>query len=251
MHRRGVKDNSNLRRSTDVQLAGTRFHRHLGALARRSTTLSENHKMQVTPRSIAGLTLIILCACTSGDRQPTSSTGDETSHLWPLSTKSEDARKWTDAGEVSFDAGLFDDALRDFKRAVAADSAFAYGYLRIAQNGNSLDEYRANLQRANAFVSTANPSERLLIEAESRIFAGDVQAGLDSLRKLTETLPDNPRALIVLGLSQQFAAGQTDSSRATMKRAMDLAPTGDCHTCTMAQPTSRSRGISRGRKSTS
>ncbi len=178
--------------------------------------------MQVTPRSLVGLTLIMLCACTSGERRQASSTGDESSHLWPLSTKSEDARKWTEAGEVSYDAGLTDDALRDFKRAVAADSAFAYGYLRIAQNGNSLDEYRANLQRANAFVSTANPSERLLIEAENRIFAGDVQAGLDSLRKLTESLPNDARALLVLGQSQ-FNAGQTDSARATAKRAMDLA----------------------------
>jgi tetratricopeptide (TPR) repeat protein len=179
--------------------------------------------MQVTPRSLVALTLIMLCACTSGERTQTNSAGDETSHLWPLSTKSEDARKWTDAGEVSYDAGLLDDALRDFKRAVAADSAFAFAYLRIAQNAYSLDEYRANLQRANAFAATANPSEKLLIEAENKIFAGDVQAGLDSIRKLTETLPGNPRAPLVLSLAQ-FNAGQTDSARATAKRVMDIAP---------------------------
>ena len=169
--------------------------------------------MQVPPRSLVGLTLIMLCACTSGERRQASSAGDETSHLWPLSTKSEDARKFIDAGEVAFDAGLGDDALQDFKRAVAADSAFAYGYLRIAQNAYSLDEYKANLQRANAFKTTANPSEKLLIEAENRIFAGDIQAGLDSLTKLTENLPTNPRAPLVLSLAQ-FTAGQTDSARA-------------------------------------
>ena len=179
--------------------------------------------MQVTPRSLVVLTLIMLCACTSAERTQTNAAGDETSHLWPLSTKSEDARKWTDAGEVSYDAGLLDDALRDFKRAVAADSAFAFAYLRIAQNAYSLDEYRANLQRANAFAATANPSEKLLIEAENEIFAGDVQAGLDSIRKLTETLPGNPRAPLVLSLAQ-FNAGQTDSARATAKRVMDIAP---------------------------
>jgi tetratricopeptide (TPR) repeat protein len=180
--------------------------------------------MRLTARSFVSLSVIMLGACTSGEKQQSSSTSDETSHLWPLSTKSEDARKWTDAGEVAFDAGLNDDSHQDFKRAVAADSAFAYGYLRIAQNANSLDEYRANLQRANAFISTANPSEKLLIEAENRFFAGDVQAGLDSLKKLMAMLPDNPRAPWVLAQAQLITAGQTDSARATAKRIMELAP---------------------------
>ena len=180
--------------------------------------------MQPTTRTFVALTLILLCACTSEKGGQESSTRDVSSHLWPLSTKSEDARKFTDAGEVASDAGLGDDALQNFKRAVAADSAFAYGYLRIAQTGYSLDEYRANLQRANAFKTTANPAEKLLIEAENKIFAGDIQAGLDSLRKLSETLPGNPRAPYVLSLAQGFTAGQTDSARATLKKAMDIAP---------------------------
>ena len=180
--------------------------------------------MQPTPLRLVALTLIMLCACTSGEQKQASSTRDETSHLWPLSTKSEDARKWTDAGEVANDAGLVDESLQDFKRAVAADSAFAYGYLRIAQTAYSLDDYRTNLQRANAFKSTANPSERLLIEAENRVFAGDIQAGLDSLRKLTQNLPNNLRAPLVLSYAQFFTAGQTDSARATAKKLVDIAP---------------------------
>ena len=166
----------------------------------------------------------MLCACTSGEQKQTTSSGDETSHLWPLSTKSEDARKWTDAGEVAYDAGLADEALRDFKRAAAADSAFAYAYLRIAQNAYSLDEYRTNLARANAFKATANPTEKLLIESENRIFAGDIQAGLDSIRKVLVMLPGNPRAPYFLSVVQQYTAGQVDSARASAKKAVDLAP---------------------------
>ena len=188
------------------------------------TTFFEKPKMQATPRSFVALTLIILCACSAEAGRQATPTGDVSANLWPLSTKSEDARKWTEAGEVAWDTGLFDDALRDFKRAVAADSAFAYGYLRIAQNAYSLDEYRANLQRANAFISTANPSEKLMIESENRIFAGDIQAGIDSLKKLTETLPNNQRAWLFLATQQAFVANQTDSARATGKKLIDIAP---------------------------
>jgi tetratricopeptide (TPR) repeat protein len=180
--------------------------------------------MQATPRSFVGLTLIMLCACTAAENKQAAPTGDETSHLWPLSTKSEDAQKFTDAGEVAYDAGLVDDALRDFKRAAAADSAFAYAYLRIAQNGYSLDEYRTNLARANAFKATANPSEKLLIEAENKIFAGDIEAGLDSMRKLEKTLPGNPRVPYTLSLVELVTANQIDSARAAAKRAMEIAP---------------------------
>lgn len=180
--------------------------------------------MQVTPRSLVALTLITLCACTAETGRQASSTSNVSSNLWPLSTKSEEARKWIEEGEVAWDTNLFDDALRDFKRAVAADSAFAYGYLRIAQNAYSLDEYKANLERANAFIATANPSEKLMIESENRFFAGDIQAGLDSLRKLAETLPDNKRAPMVLAFAQFFNAGQTDSARATAKKLVEIAP---------------------------
>jgi len=180
--------------------------------------------MRAIPGTFVGLMLIMLCACTTGEYKQAASAGDETSHLWPLSTKSEDARKFTDAGEVAWDGALYDDALRDFKRAAAADSAFAYAYLRIAQNAYSLDEYRTNLARANAFKATANPTERLLIEAENKIFAGDIQAGLDSIKKVSALLPNNPRAPYFLASVQQFSANQVDSARASMKRAMDMAP---------------------------
>ena len=190
-----------------------------------STTLFLKTQMRAIPRSFVALTLAVLSACTSeAGRQATTVADNASPHLWPLSTKSEEARKWTESGEAAWDGNLFDDALRDFKRAVAADSAFAYAYLRIAQNAYSLDEYRSNLQRANAFKSTANPSEKILIEAENRVFAGDVQAGLDSMRKLTEMLPTNPRAPFILANQQFFVAGQTDSARVSAKRAMDMAP---------------------------
>lgn len=181
--------------------------------------------MQLIRRAVvASLALGGITACASSDQAARTSTPAVQSHLWDLSTKSEDARKWTEAGEVAFDIGLFDDALRDFKRAVAADSAFAYGYLRIAQNAYSVEEYKANLQRANAFKSAANPAERLLIEAESRAFAGDVSAGMDSIRKVEALLPKNARVPYLLGYVQFLNGGEIDSVRAAFKRAVDLAP---------------------------
>lgn len=172
----------------------------------------------------AVLTTVLLGACAASDSRPLAKdAAAAASPAWPASTKSAEAQQHLADAEAAWDAGLIDDSYQNFKRAVAADSAFAFGYLRLAQTAYSLDEYKANLERANALKANASPAEKLMIESENRVFAGDIQGGIDSLRKAAALMPNNPRPLALIEF-QQLATNQTDSSRATAARIMEIAP---------------------------
>lgn len=180
--------------------------------------------MHLLQRAGAGLsTVLLLAGCRAGEPKQDASSADASVPVWTLSTKSEEARTRIEAGERADDRGRPLTAYEQFKRAVAADSAFAYGYLRVAQTGLSLDEYRTNLQRANAYKGSANEIERLLIDIEQRGFDRDQQGALDLANQLVAKQPNNPRAWWVLSFAQ-FNSGQVAESRASLKKAVDLAP---------------------------
>jgi len=176
-----------------------------------------------TRTSVLLLVSLLVAGCKSGDARPELSAADASVPVWTLSTKSEEARKHIEEGERADDEGRPLIAYQQFKRAVASDSAFAYGYLRVAQSGLSFDEYRTNLQRAEAYESSANDTEKLLIEIERKVFARDQQGALETAQRLVANQPQNPRAHWALA-EQQFAAGQVADRRATLKKAVDLAP---------------------------
>lgn len=177
--------------------------------------------MRPSPVVITAFAMLFLAGCSGGEGRSGQEGAAESSPEWPVSTASADARERLAEAEAAVDAGLTHDGYNHFKRAVAADSAFAFGYLRLAQNAYSLDEYRANLERANAFAATASPAERLMINAENVAFAGDVQGAIDSLRKAAALMPDNPRPLLLIMLQQ---GDQIDSLRATAARLIEIAP---------------------------
>ena len=176
-----------------------------------------------TRTSVLLIVSLLVAGCKSGDARHELSAADASVPIWTLSTKSEEARKHIEEGERASDEGRPLIAYQQFKRAVASDSAFAYGYLRLSQSGLSFDEYRTNLQRAEAYESSANDTEKLLIEIERRVFARDQQGALESAQQLVAQQPKNPRALWAL-YSQQFASGELAESRASLKKAVDLAP---------------------------
>jgi tetratricopeptide (TPR) repeat protein len=126
-------------------------------------------------------------------------------------------------GERRADEALNDEAYEQFKRAVAADSAFAYGYVKLAEYSLSFDEGKRNRQRAEAYLSTASETERLLIDIERKAFARDNMGALELSQQLVAKHPNNPRAHWELA-NRQFGAGQVNEGRASMKKAVDLAP---------------------------
>jgi tetratricopeptide (TPR) repeat protein len=177
-----------------------------------------------SPRSCVLLVAIAaLTGCKAGESKQSASTANASAPVWALSTRSAEARQHVDSGERLADRGRDLQAYEQFKRAVAADSAFAFAYLRVARTAQSLDEYKVNLQRAFAYESSANDIEKLLIEIERRKFNRDPLGAVEVSRQLVQREPKNPRSWWALGESQ-FGAGQTDSARAALTAAIPLAP---------------------------
>jgi len=176
------------------------------------------------PRATVVLLACLLAAgCKSGDARGELSAADASAPVWTLTTKSAEARQYIEEGERAADEGRNLEAYEQFKRAVAADSAFAYGYLRVSGYSQSFDERKRNLERAEAYQSSANETEKLLLDIERKRFSRDQQGALETARQLVTREPNNPRTYWVLS-GLQFASGQRDEARASLKRAVDLAP---------------------------
>lgn len=178
------------------------------------------HELRVCAIATAALLSI---GCKAGESRAESSAAATATPVFAVSTKSEEARKHLVEGEHLVDEGRYLKAYEQFKRSVAADSAFAFGYLRTAQWSQSFGEYKANLERAYAYEASANPTEHLLIEIERKSFDRDVQGAIELSRQLVQKEPSNPRAWWVLAGNQQ-QAGQTAESRASYRKALDVAP---------------------------
>src|SRR3989449_8351114 len=97
----------------------------------------------------------------------------------PVTTSSADARTHFLQGQRELDLARNFEALDHFKRAVAADSTFAIAYLNVANTGNSLDEFKTNLARAEQFASGASDAEQLEIQIARRGFENDVSGQLE------------------------------------------------------------------------
>lgn len=176
-----------------------------------------------TRATVVLLASLLTAGCQSGDARGELSAADAGMPIWPSSTKSEEARRYIEEGERRADEALNDEAYEQFKRAVAADSAFAYGYVKLADYSLSFDEGKRNRQRAEAYLSTASETEKLLIDIGRRQFAQDPMGALELSQQLVAKHPNNPRAHWELS-GRQYGVGQVNEGRASMKRAVDLAP---------------------------
>ena len=141
----------------------------------------------------------------------------------PLTSSSAEAKHHFMLGLRSLDVGLAPAARSHFAAAVAADESFALAHLYSAFTANSLGAYRAHLERAGQLADRASTAEQLMIRIEQRDFANDQQGRLELAQQLVAAAPTNPRALQTLA-AVQFALGRPADARATLERAIQLAP---------------------------
>src|SRR6266581_5578174 len=141
----------------------------------------------------------------------------------PVTTSSADARNHFLQGQRELDLARNFEALDHFKRAVAADSTFAIAYLNVANTGNSLDEFKTNLARAEALAAKASDAEQLEIQIARRGFENDVSGQLAAAQQLVAKYPESPRAFLTLG-NIQTALNSNADARASYDKALSLAP---------------------------
>jgi len=143
--------------------------------------------------------------------------------MYPSAQHSPAAERNFAQGMHAMDFGDQAQARDRFQAAVAADPAWAFAYLQLANNANSLDEYRANLERAERNAAGATPAERLLIQMARKDFENDLDGELALARQLVEAQPGSPRALMELAAVQQQRGDQA-GARATLQRATATTP---------------------------
>jgi len=141
----------------------------------------------------------------------------------PITTNSTDARNHFLMGQRELDLGRGFDANAHFKAAVAADSNFAFAYLNVANTGNSLAEFRTNLELAERHIAAASDAERLQIQIARKGLDNDVNGQLMLARQLVAKYPESPRAYLVLA-SVQTALNRNADARVSMTKAVGLAP---------------------------
>jgi tetratricopeptide (TPR) repeat protein len=110
-----------------------------------------------------------------------------------------------------------------FKAAVAADPAFAFAYLSVANTANSLEEFKTNLALAEQHAAGASEAERLQIQMARKGFDNDLAGQLALGKQLVGKYPDSPRAWLALA-GVQGALNQNDEARTSIAKALALAP---------------------------
>jgi Flp pilus assembly protein TadD len=141
----------------------------------------------------------------------------------PATTASADARNHFLQGQRELDLGRGLEANEHFKAATAADSGFALAYLYTANTGNSLAEFKSNLDQAERHAAGASEAERWLIQMARKGLDNDVNGQLALAQRLVAKYPESSRAYLVLG-SVQGALNRNADARVSMTKAVGLAP---------------------------
>ncbi len=163
----------------------------------------------------AGLGVALMgCAGTEAD------TADAPGEI-PLGSAAAEARGHFEAGQRALDVGRFREANEHFRAAVAADPAFTYAYLQVANSAASLDEYKEHLDLAAARLAEAPDGVRLQVEMGQRGLDGDLEGQLTLADRLVEAYPESPRAHVIRAGALQ-ALDRHDEAREALQRSTEL-----------------------------
>src|SRR5256886_10536082 len=135
----------------------------------------------------------------------------------PITTSSAAARDHFLRGQREFDLARFIDANAHFKEAVAADPAFAFGYLNVANTANSLAEFKSNLALAEQHAAGASDAERLQIQMARKGFDNDLAGQLVLGQQLVQQYPQSPRAWLALA-GAQTGLNKNDDARGSIAK---------------------------------
>ncbi len=173
--------------------------------------------------SLLAVGLLAACGGEEQARTQVAAADADVVMMMPLTTSSEEARQHFLLGQRALDMGRTVEANQHFQKALETDPGFAYAYLNIANTGNSLDEFRANLQRAVELAGAVSEEERLLIGIAQKGFENDLEGQRQLAQQLVEIQPRSPRAWLDLA-TVQSALGQEEEARASMSKAAEISP---------------------------
>jgi tetratricopeptide (TPR) repeat protein len=116
----------------------------------------------------------------------------------PVSTRSEQARKFVEIALDRYENHVVDGALSNARNAIKKDPHFALGYatLSLASLGNIPDS--AALGRAKVLMPHATPDEQLLIRWMTSISDRDLVPAISAMNDLLQRYPNNKHVLYIV-----------------------------------------------------
>lgn len=147
----------------------------------------------------------------------------EASAKIPVSTKSEEARKFYLKGQEFGDQLRFHEARQQFQQAAAKDPEFAMAHNNLALNSPTTKESQEHIKQAVALADKASEGERLTILALQAAFNADPAKSLDYSKQVVAKYPQDERAHSTLGttlfIQQDYPAAADE-----LQKAIDINP---------------------------
>ncbi|NIV92427.1 protein kinase [candidate division KSB1 bacterium] len=106
-------------------------------------------------------------------------------------------------GEQLINQLKFEEAIEEFKKALARDSIFTQAYYRLAYAeswaGGSEEIPKNHLERAFKHINRMPEKERYLVRAQYRIVGDNYKAGIDILKEMEKIYPDDKEMIYNIG----------------------------------------------------
>ena len=141
----------------------------------------------------------------------------------PVSTHSEQARKFIELALDRYENHIVDGALSNARNAIKKDPQFALGYatLSLASPGSIPDS--AALGRAKALMSHSTPDEQLLIRWMTSISDRDLLPAISAMNDLLKRYPSNKHVLYIIA-DWLYYLQDYDRSRQMLETIYHLDP---------------------------
>ena len=141
----------------------------------------------------------------------------------PLTTRSEEAKKFYLKGQEYGDQLRFHEARQQFQQAAAKDPKFAMAHYSLALNSPTPKEFRAHMEQAVALSDEATEGERLKILVLQANANADPAKALQLAEELVQKYPEDERARFILANNYN---GRQDYEKTIqeLKKAIELEP---------------------------
>ena len=141
----------------------------------------------------------------------------------PVSTRSQEARKFADLALDKYEDVMMDDAVVQAQHATEKDHEFALGYAVLSFTSRRTVPNAAALARAKALLPRATPDEQLLVRWMISIQDRDLLPAIASMNDLLKRYPKNKH---VLYLTSEWLYSQQDYERSQkmMESVLQLDP---------------------------
>src|SRR6266403_1622452 len=116
----------------------------------------------------------------------------------PVSTRSEQARRFVEIALDKYENHIVDGALANARSAIKKDPQFALGYATLSLASLGSIPNSAALGRAKALLPRATPDEQLLIRWMTSISDRELLPAISAMNDLLKRYPDNKHVLYIL-----------------------------------------------------